>query len=203
MLNYIWMALMAVSIIVGAINGKLKEVTEAMIESAGFSVELAIGLIGVMAFWLGLMKIGEKAGLIQALARLLHPIMKWIFPDIPKGHPALGSIVMNFSANFLGLGNAATPLGLKAMQELQEINPQKDTASNAMVSFLAMNTACPVLIPASIIAIRTAAGSQNPTAIIFTTLIASMTACTAALISSRVLQKLPIFKIKTKDTANV
>jgi len=197
------MALMAVSIIVGAINGKLKEVTEAMIESAGFSVELAIGLIGVMAFWLGLMKIGEKAGLIQALARLLHPIMKWIFPDIPKGHPALGSIVMNFSANFLGLGNAATPLGLKAMQELQEINPQKDTASNAMVSFLAMNTACPVLIPASIIAIRTAAGSQNPTAIIFTTLIASMTACTAALISSRVLQKLPIFKIKTKDTANV
>lgn len=203
MLNYIWMALMAVSIIVGAINGKLKEVTEAMIESAGFSVELAIGLIGVMAFWLGLMKIGEKAGLIQALARLLHPIMKWIFPDIPKGHPALGSIVMNFSANFLGLGNAATPLGLKAMQELQEINLQKDTASNAMVSFLAMNTACPVLIPASIIAIRTAAGSQNPTAIIFTTLIASMTACTAALISSRVLQKLPIFKIKTKDTANV
>ncbi len=199
MLNYIWSFLILISLIIGAINGKLEEVTKAAIDSANFSVKLALGLIGVMAFWLGIMKIAEKAGFIKILAKTIKPITKFLFPDIPNDHPALGSILMNMSANFLGLGNAATPLGLKAMEELQSLNKNKKVASNAMVTFLAMNTACPVLIPATVIAIRSSAGSQSPTAIIGTTLIASLSAFTAAITASKILEKLSIFSYEKAE----
>jgi len=196
LINYIWMFLMLTSILVGAFNGKLKEVTNAAIETAGFSVEIAIGLVGIMALWLGIMKIAEEAGMIRFISKIVYPVFKRIFPQIPNGHPALGSMMMNLSASFLGLGNAATPLGLKAMKELQEINPQKETASNSMVTFLAMNTACPVIFPASVIALRSSSGSTNPTAIIGTTLVASFCAFFTAILASKLLGKLSVFKIK-------
>lgn len=132
MLNYIWFAIILLSVIAGTVTGKIEAVTEAAIESAGTAVELSIGLIGIMALWLGMMKIAEAAGLVELIAKLVKPITIKLFPDVPPEHPAIGSIVLNMSANILGLGNAATPLGLKAMQELEEINPNKSIATDAM-----------------------------------------------------------------------
>ena len=147
MLNYIWFGMMAIAVAAGIYNGKIDAVTEAAIDMAKVSVEIAIGLIGIMALWLGTMKIAEASGLIRIIARLLKPITIRLFPDVPADHPAIGSIVLNMSANILGLGNAATPLGLKAMNELQELNPEKDTATNAQIMFLVLNTSGLTLIP--------------------------------------------------------
>ena len=140
MLNYIWFGMMFIAVLAGIANGTIDAVTQAAIDMAKVAVELAIGLIGIMALWLGVMKIAEKSGLMSVVAKVVKPITVKLFPDVPPDHPAMGSIVMNMSANMLGLGNAATPLGLKAMEELQQLNPNKDTASNAMVMFLAINT---------------------------------------------------------------
>lgn len=166
MLNLIWLLLLASGIIVAAINGNIEIVTEAALGAAKGAVEVCFDLIGVMALWLGIMKIGEQGGLVQSLARLMRPLMIRIFPSVPPDHPAMGAIILNLSANMLGLGNAATPFGMKAMQELQELNSRADEASEAMCTFLALNTSCITLIPATIIGIRLSFGSSNPTVIV-------------------------------------
>ncbi len=201
MLNYIWFGLMMIALIVGAINGKLTEVTNAAVNSAATSVEIAIGLIGIMAMWLGIMKIAEEGGLIKLLARAIRPLARFLFPEIPDGHPAIGSMMMNVTANWLGLGNAATPLGLKAMDELQSLNKKKDTASNSMVTFLAINTASITFIPMTVIAVRTELGSANPFEIISTSIFASTCACIAAITASKLLPKLP--SIKKSNPMNI
>lgn len=194
MLNYVWLALMIIALVVGAINGKLTEVTKAAFDMAETSVKIAFGLIGIMALWLGIIKIAEDSGLVHLLARMIRPISKRLFPEIPPDHPAIASILLNLSANWLGLSNAATPLGLKAMEELQKLNEKKDTASNSMVVFLAMNTASITLIPATIIGVRISLNSQNPQEIIGATIFAGVCATTTAIIAAKLLEKLPAFK---------
>ena len=152
MLNYIWFGLMAIALIVAAFNGTAAGVTKGAVDSAKTAVEIALGLIGIMTLWLGIMRVAERAGLISLLGRALRPFSRLLFPEIPPEHPAIGAMIMNIAANMLGLANAATPLGIKAMEELQELNPQKETASNAMVTFMALNTAGIQFIPATIIA---------------------------------------------------
>lgn len=201
MLNYIWLGLMMIAIVVGAVNGKLAEVTKAAFDMAETSVSIALGLIGIMALWLGIMKIAEESGLVKVLAKLIKPISKRLFPELPSDHPAIASMLLNLSANWLGLSNAATPLGLKAMEELQKLNEQKDTASNSMVTFLALNTAAITLIPATIIGVRISLGSQNPQEIIGTTIFAGVCATTVAVITAKILEKVPIFAIKAKENS--
>lgn len=196
MLNIIWAALIIVGFSVGALTGNINNVTNAAIESAKSAVELALGLIGVMALWLGIMKIAEDSGLIKLISKALKPIMIFLFPDVPETHPAMGAMIMNISANILGLGNAATPFGLKAMEELQKLNKYKDTATNAMVTFLAINTSSVTLIPATTIAILAAAGAPNPTEIIGPTIISTTISTTAAIIAAKSLQRLPTYEIK-------
>jgi spore maturation protein A len=194
MLNYVWLGLMFIAIVVGTINGKLPEVTKAAFDMAETSVTIAFGLIGIMALWLGVMKIAEDSGLVKVLAKIIKPISKRLFPDVPEDHPAIASMLLNLSANWLGLSNAATPLGLKAMEELQKLNKKKETATNAMVTFLAMNTASITLIPATIIGVRISLNSQNPQEIIGTSIFASVVATTVAIIAAKLLEKLPVFK---------
>jgi len=196
MLNYIWFGLIFVSVVVGTITGKIDEVTEAAISMSKTSVEIAIGLIGIMALWLGIMKIAEDSGLIQLIAKALRPITIRLFPDIPSDHPAIGSIVLNMAANMLGLGNAATPLGLKAMKELQELNKRKDTATDAMCTFLAINTSSvQIILPATVVGLMGAAANQ----IFITTIIATGLSTVAAIISVKVLAKMKRFQIETND----
>jgi len=199
MLNYVWLGLMAIAIIVGALNGRLPEVTNAAFDYAKISVDIAIGLIGIMALWLGIMKIAQEAGLIKILARAIKPISKRLFPEIPSEHPAIGAMVLNIAANWLGLSNAATPLGLKAMEELQKLNPTRDTATNAMATFLALNTGSITLIPATIIGVRVTLGSSNPTEIIGTTIFASTFATIFAVSATKLLQRLPVFRMKLDE----
>jgi spore maturation protein SpmA len=171
---------------------KLKQVTNAVLSYAGTAVEIALGLIGIMALWLGVMKVAEAAGLISILAKILKPITNKLFPDVPSDHPAIGSMIMNISANMLGLSNAATPFGLKAMEELDKLNPNKGTATNAMCTFLAINTAGLTFIPASAIAIRAAAGSSDPAIIIGTSIFGASCATIAGLTTVKILEKFPI-----------
>jgi len=182
---------MAISLIVGAINGQLEAVTTAAVNYAGMAVEISLGLIGIMAFWLGIMKIAEEGGIIKILSRAIRPIAKFLFPDIPPDHPAIGTMLMNIIANWLGLGNAATPLGLKAMKELQKLNKSEDTATNAMVVFLALNTASITFIPMTVIAVRAKLGSANPFEIISTAVFASTCATIAAVTAAKLIQRLP------------
>lgn len=190
MLNYIWFGMMAIGVIAGIYNGRIDQVTQAAIDMAKVSVEIAIGLIGIMALWLGTLKIAEESGLIRIIARALKPITIRLFPEVPADHPAMGSIVLNMSANILGLGNAATPMGLKAMQQLQELNPKKDTASNSMVMFLAINTSSVQLIlPATVVALMGAAASQ----IFLTTIIATTASTIAAILAVKLLERMKQF----------
>ncbi len=173
---------------------KMKAVTAAALEYAATAVTIALGLIGVMALWLGVMKVAEEAGLLRVLTRLLAPVTRRLFPDVPPDHPAVGAMIMNIAANMLGLSNAATPMGLKAMEELNKLNPKLGTATNAMVTFLAINTGGLILIPATAIAVRAAAGSANPAMIIGTSIIGAGCATAAGIIASRILQRLPRYK---------
>ena len=166
-----------------------------MFDSAKTGAEISLGLIGIMTFWLGIMKIGEKAGMISLFARAVNPFFSKLFPEIPKNHPASGSIIMNFSANMLGLDNAATPLGLKAMKELQEINPDKDTASNAQIMFLVLNTAGLTLIPTSVIALRMANGAANPADIFIPSLIGTFISFISGMIAVALYQRINLFKL--------
>ena len=186
MLNYIWFGMMFIGVVVDIFTGNIDAVTAAAIDMAKVAVNLAIGLIGIMALWLGIMKIAEESGLIRLIAKGLRPITVRLFPDVPEDHPAIGSIVLNMSANILGLGNAATPLGLKAMEELQEINPTKDTATNAMCTFLAINTSSVQLIlPATVVALMGATASQ----IFITTIFATGMSTVAAIFAVKFLEK--------------
>lgn len=185
MVNWIWMFFIAVSVLIGAITGKMDVITQAAFDGAKSGVTISFGLISIMVFWLGMMKIAEEAGLLEKVARFLHPLVKWLFPDIPPNHPALGYIMSNLSANLFGLGNAATPMGIKAMQELQNLNPDKDTATPAMCTLLALNTSSITIIPTTLIAIRMNYESANPAEIVGTTIVATFIATAAAIIADR------------------
>src|ERR1700682_1429947 len=194
-LNYIWLALVLLAVAIGGWNDRLKDVTEGALDGAKTAVTIALALIGIMALWLGVMRLAERAGLVQRIARALRPMMTRLFPDVPPEHPAMGSMLMNMAANMLGLGNAATPLGLRAMRDLERLNPRPGIASNAMCTFLAINTASVQLIPATAIALLAAAGSTRPTAIVGTALLATLCAATVALTSAKILEKLPFFRL--------
>ena len=199
-LNYIWIAFFVISFVIAL--GKLifmgdtavfTDMMTASTTSAKNAFELSLGLTGVLSLWMGIMKIGEKGGLVATLARVLSPVLCKIFPDVPKGHPAMGTMFMNFSANMLGLDNAATPLGLKAMQELQELNPKKDTASNPMIMFLVLNTSGLTLIPVSVLTFRTEMGAANPTDVFLPILIATTVATLVGLLVTCIYQRINLF----------
>ncbi len=196
MLNYIWLALVIVAVVLGGINGKIENVTKAAIDSAGNSVSIAIGLIGVMALWLGIMKIAEDSGLMTLVARVIAPLMRRLFPEIPPDHPAMGSMLMNIAANMLGLSNAATPLGLRAMEDLEKLNKHPGVATNAMCTFLTINTAGLQIIPASMVSLMASAGSKDPTAIIGTTLAGTLIAAILGVTAAKFLERLPIFSVE-------
>lgn len=205
MLNIIWVAFILlgfVAALVQTLQGDLdifSRVLTGLLDTAKTGFDISLGLVGVMSLWLGIMKIGERGGLIQLFGRLVAPFFRRVFPDIPPGHPASGSIVMNFSANLLGLDNAATPLGLKAMRELQEINPRPDTASNPMIMFLVLNTAGITLIPTSVIAIRQAIALKqglvgfNAADIFLPTLLGTFVSFSAGLVAVAVWQRINLF----------
>ena len=173
---------------------KTKEVTNSAIDYAGIAVKIALGLIGIMALWLGVMKVAEEAGLVKKIANAVKPVTKFLFPEIPHDHPAMSAMVMNISANMLGLGNAATPFGLKAMEELEKINPNKGTATNAMCTFLAVNTAGLTLIPATAIAVRAALGSTDPAVIIGTSIFGASCATVTGITAAKIFEKFPLKK---------
>lgn len=189
MLNYIWFGLMAIALVVAAFNGTPEAVTKGAVESASTAVTIAIGLVGIMTLWLGMMRVAEAAGLVELVGRAMRPLLRWLFPGVPPGHPAGGALVLALAANMLGLNNAATPLGIKAMEELQTLNPDKESASNDMVTMMAVITSGVQLIPASMIGVLAAAGSTNPTAIIAPTLIATFIGTAAGVTAARVLQR--------------
>jgi len=196
MLNYIWGGMILISVVIGTFTGKIDAVTEAAIASAETAVELSIGLIGIMALWLGMMSIAERSGLVELIAKIVRPITIWLFPDVPPDHPAIGSIVLNMAANMLGLGNAATPLGLKAMQELQELNPQKDQATDAMCTFLAINTSSiQLILPATVVGLMGIQASQ----IFLPTIAATLMSTIAAIIAVKILSQMKTFKFKQEE----
>lgn len=193
-MNYIFYFLIVFSIIIGAINGKLQDVVNAVMSGAELSVKIAFSLIGIMAFWLGIMRIAEKSGLINLISKLLRPITKILFNELPQDSPAIGDIAMNFTANAFGLANAATPFGIRAMEELQEVNKDKKTASDAMCLFLGMNTAGFQLIPTTVLAVLVGIGYKNPTEIIAPTLLVTTIAFVSAIVMAKTAQT--ICKIK-------
>lgn len=188
-MNYIFYFLIVISIIAGAINGKLGDVVNAILQGAELSVKVAFSLIGIMAFWLGMMKIAKQCGLIEFIAKLIKPITKRLFNEISEDSPAIGDIAMSFTANAFGLANAATPIGIKAMEELQHHNKDKSSASNSMCLFLAMSTAGFQLVPATVIAILIGIGYPNPTSIIAPTLLVTSIAFLSAIILAKIFQK--------------
>lgn len=199
-LNYIWIAFFVIAFIVALLKLVFMGDTTifpAMVDStfdtAKSAFEISIGLTGMLALWLGIMKVGERAGLVNFLARILSPVFTRLFPDIPKGHPAAGSIFMNIAANMLGLDNAATPLGLKAMEQMQELNPKKDTATNPMIMFLVLNTSGLTIVPVSILAYRAQQGAAQPTDVFIPILLATAVATLVGIIATALYQKINIF----------
>ena len=209
MLNYIWIGLIIIGVLVAAGSDftsseegypALQKVTnEGFINSAKVAVTLAIGLIGIMALWLGLMKVAEQAGLITRLSRIVRPVMTRLFPDVPPDHPAMGAMVMNISANMLGLANAATPLGLKAMEELNKLSRKAGTATDAMCTFLVINTSNVQLIPATVIAIRASAGSANPAEIVGPAIVATTISTLVGVITVRLLSRLKVYRRQLQE----
>jgi len=194
MLGYIWLFFILTAVIIGGFTGRIAEVGQAAIDYAKIAVEISLSLIGIMCLWLGLMKLAEESGLILLIAKLIKPITKRLFPGVPPEHPAMGNVAMNISANALGVTNAATPIGIKAMKEFQELNKHKSVATNAMCTFLAINTAGVQLVPATIIGVLLGAGAKNPTVIIGPTMLATGMALITAIIVVKLLEKLPVFK---------
>ncbi|WP_353947887.1 nucleoside recognition domain-containing protein [Sporolactobacillus sp. Y61] len=185
MINLIWVALFLIGIVFAAINGKMDEVNKAIFTSASEAVVISLGLVSVLIFWLGLMKIAEKSGLLEKLSRVFKPVMKRVFPEVPASHPAMGYILSNTIANMFGLGNAATPMGIKAMEELKKLNGGSSMPSRSMITLLALNTSGLTLIPATVIAIRMKYGSASPTDIVGPTLLATLCTTIAALTIDR------------------
>ena len=192
-MNYIFFFLISVSVIAGIVNDRLGEVTSSMLSSCDTAVKVAFSLLGIMAFWLGIMRIAEKSGLIKIISKLIFPLVKPLFKDLNKDSEAIGDITMSLSANALGLTNAATPIGLKVMKELQEENPDKNVATDSMCMFLGMNTAGFQLIPATVFAILAGLGCANPTKIILPTLIVTTLAFITAIITALILKN--VYKI--------
>ena len=204
MLNWIWLSMLVVAVLVGGFTGRLPEVTKGAFTSATDAVMvIALPLVGIMAIWLGIMRLAERAGLVQLIAQALRPVLRRLFPDVPPEHPAMGAMVMNMAANMLGLGNAATPLGLRAMQHLEALNPQPGVATNAMCTFLAINTASIQLVPTTAIALLAVAGSKNPTAIVVTAFLASCCAACSGVFSAKVLERLPMFRLPRGQSVNL
>ena len=199
MLNIIWLSMLFLSVIVGFWQGRLDQVVTAVTDSAKFGFELALGLTAIMSLWLGIMRIASESGLIQVFARALQPIMRRLFPDVPVDDPAMGAMIMNIAANMLGMGNAATPFGLQAMKELQRLNQEVSTASNAMCTFLAINTSSIQLIPTTAIAYLAANGAVQPNSIIASTLLATVISTIVALLAVKQLAKLPMYRLKKSD----
>jgi spore maturation protein SpmA len=196
MLNYIWLAFLLIAVLVGGFTGKLPEMTKGAFETAETAVmKIALPLVGVMAIWLGVMRLAERSGLVQVLARALRPLMIRLFPDVPAEHPAMGAMLMNMAANMLGLGNAATPLGLRAMSLLDKLNPRPGVASNAMCTFLAINTASIQLVPTTAIGLLAIAGSKNATAIVPAAFLATCIAACSGVLSAKLLERLPMFRL--------
>lgn len=189
-MNYIFYFLIVASIIIGAINGKLQDVVNSIMDGAELSVKIVFSLIGIMAFWLGMMRIAEKSGIIKFISKLLQPITKFLFNELPENSPAIGDIAMNFTANAFGLANAATPFGIRAMEELQKENKEKKQASNSMCLFLGMNTAGFQLIPTTVLAVLVGIGYKNPTEIIAPTLIVTSIAFVSAILIAKIFQGL-------------
>jgi len=185
MVNYIWVFMFIVGFIFALINGTMAEVNKAIFDGAKEAVTLCIGLISVLVFWLGMMRIAEESGLLERLSRLFRPLVKRLFPEVPVNHPAMGYILSNMISNMFGLGNAATPLGIKAMEELKKLNGGKDSASRSMVTFLAINTASITIIPTTVIAIRMNYHSASPTEIVIPTIIATIISALGAILIDR------------------
>lgn len=199
-LNYIWIAFFLVAFVFGAIQLCMGDATifqkmvDSTFDTSKTAFEISLGLTGVLALWLGIMKIGERAGVVNVLARVLSPVFTKLFPDIPKNHPAMGSIFMNIASNMLGLDNAATPTGLKAMQQMQELNPKKDTATNPMIMFLVLNTSGLTIIPTTILAFRASYGAATPTDVFIPILIATTVATLAGIIITALWQRINVFQ---------
>ena len=185
MVNYIWVFMTIVGIVFALINGTMEAVNKAVFDGAKEAVILCIGLISVLVFWLGMMRIAEESGLLEKLSKLFRPLVKILFPEVPSKHPAMGYILSNMISNMFGLGNAATPLGIKAMEELKKLNGGKDEASRSMVTFLAINTASITIIPTTVIAIRMNYHSASPTEIVVPTIIATILSAIGAVLIDR------------------
>ncbi|MFZ5763590.1 MAG: nucleoside recognition domain-containing protein [Thermodesulfobacteriota bacterium] len=188
-INIIWFGMIAIATVTAAYTGTMEAVTKASFESAKDAVTLAIGLIGPMALWLGIMKVAEAGGLMRLIARGMRPLMTRLFPDVPAEHPAMSAMIMNLAANVLGLGNAATPMGIKAMQELDKLSAEKGTATNAMCLFLAINTSSVTLLPLGVITVRAAAGALNPAAIVLPSIFATTCSTVVAILVAKLLAK--------------
>jgi spore maturation protein A len=188
-INIIWLILITLGFLISVLTGRLEQTTQAAFDSAKYAVELGLGLIGMYSLWLGLMRVAEKSGLVRAFSKRIAPVLRLIFRDVPVTSPAMGAMSMNIIANMLGLGNAATPLGLKAMKELEKLNYRKNSPSDAMCLFLIINTASVQLIPSTVIAIRSAAGSTLPAEIVSTTLIASICAAVTGITFAKLLKR--------------
>ncbi len=199
MLNIIWLSMLFLSVIVGVLQGRLDQVVIAVSESAKLGFEVALGLTAMMSLWLGIMHIASESGLINVFARLLQPLMRRLFPEVPVDDPAMGAMVMNMAANMLGMANAATPFGLQAMKELQRLNSEVNTASNAMCTFLAINTSSIQLIPTTAIAYLAANGASHPSSVISSSLIATTISTLVAIVSVKQLAKLPLYRLKKSD----
>lgn len=199
MLNAMWITMLLASVVCGALTGRLDMVAKASTESASAAVTLALGLVGVTCFWLGLMRVLHQAGLMRAIARLLRPVMVWLFDEVPHEHPAMSMMILNMTSNILGLGNAATPFGLKAMLELDKLNVHKGAASNPMVLFLAINTSGLAVLPTGMIALRASLGSKEPGAIFAPTIIATLSAAVAGIVAAKLLAPRKMFAAHPVD----
>ncbi|MUV39740.1 Spore maturation protein [Lentibacillus sp. JNUCC-1] len=184
MVNYIWAAMAMIGIVYAMFNGTMEQVNQAIFESAGEAVTLSIGLISILVFWLGIMKVAEHAGMLRFLAKVFRPFVEWLFPEIPKDHPAIGYILSNMTANLFGLGNAATPMGIKAMEQMKSLS-RSDSASRSMITFLALNTSSLTIIPTTVIAIRMQYDSISPTEIVGTTIVATVISTLGAIMIDR------------------
>ncbi|MGZ8938257.1 MAG: nucleoside recognition domain-containing protein [Limisphaerales bacterium] len=205
MLNWIWLGLVLAAVLIGGATNRLKEVADGAVKGAEMAVTISLGLIGVMTVWMGIMRLAERSGFIHLLARAFRPLLRWLFPDVPHDHPAMGSMVMNIAANMIGLVNAATPLGLRAMRDLERLNPHPGTATNAMCTFLAINTGSVQLIPITAIGVLAAAGSVAPYAIVGTALIATCFSSAAGIIAVKLFERMRVFApvIKEGSVASV
>lgn len=197
MLNYIWLGFLLIAVLVGGFTGKLPDMTKGAFETAESAVmKIALPLVGVMAIWMGIMRLAERSGLVQLIARVLRPLLVRLFPEVPADHPAMGAMVMNMAANMLGLGNAATPLGLRAMGLLEKLNPRPGVASNAMCTFLALNTASIQIVPTTAIGLLAIAGAKNPSAIVPAAFLATVIAAFSGVAATKILERLPLFRLQ-------